>query len=68
MRTTNGHLMHLMIALGTLVLAMTTATRMGVTVPVTAAVGQSSTVRIVSPASVEDVLPAGVVVDDGVPF
>lgn len=58
MRTTNGHLMHLMIALGALVLAMTTATRVGVTVPVTSA----------TPASVEDALPAGVVVDDGVPF
>jgi hypothetical protein len=36
--------------------------------PVTAAVGQTATIRIVLPAAVEDVLPAGVVVDDGVPF
>ena len=41
---------------------------MKVMAPVTAAVGQSATVRIVLPAPVEDVLPLGVVVDDGVPF
>ncbi len=68
MRTTNGHLTHLMIALGALIFAMTAATRMGVTAPVIAAVGQTATIRVVSPAPVQDVLPAGVVVDDGVPF
>ena len=36
--------------------------------PVTAAAGQTATIRIVMPAQVEDVLPLGVVVDDGVPF
>ena len=71
MRTTNGHLIHMMIALGALVLAMTAATRGAgtpVLAPVTAAVGQTATVRIVQPAPVQDALPAGVVVDDGVPF
>ncbi len=50
MRTTNGHLAHMLIALGALILAMT------------------AMVRIVQPAPVQDVLPVGVVVDDGVPF
>ena len=115
MRTPNGHLTHVTIAIGALVLAMTAATQalarsgpaltirtvtvtgnevaitvvnhtartqtgivsarvlmrgrgMRLTAPVTAAVGQSATVTIVLPAPVEDVLPAGVVVDDGVPF
>lgn len=41
---------------------------MAVIAPFTAAVGQSATVKIVLPAPVENVLPLGVVVDDGVPF
>jgi len=53
MKTTTGHLIHLMIALGALVLAMTGVAGMGVTAPVTSAAEE---------------LPAGVVVDDGVPF
>jgi len=36
--------------------------------PVTAAAGQSMTIRYVAPAPPGDVLPLGVVVDDGVPF
>jgi hypothetical protein len=53
MRTTNGFLTHLIFVLGALAFAMTGATGMGVTTPVT--------------SSAEE-LPAGVVVDDGVPF
>jgi hypothetical protein len=64
----NGHLTHVMIALGALVFAMTAATRMGVTVPITAAFGQTAPVSVTPPAPAHDVLPAGVVVDDGVPF
>ena len=40
----------------------------GVIAPVTAGAGQTATIRIVMPAPVDDVLPLGVVVDDGVPF
>jgi hypothetical protein len=39
-----------------------------VTAQVTAAAGQSATVTTVLPEPVLDVLPMGVVVDDGVPF
>ena len=52
MKTTNGFLTHLIFALGLLTFAMTGATGMGATAPVTAS----------------EELPAGVVVDDGVPF
>jgi hypothetical protein len=71
MRTTHEHLMHVTIAIGALLLAMTAAMRGAgtpVLAPVIAAVGQTATVTTVPPAPVEDVLPAGVVVDDGVPF
>ena len=68
MRATNGHLTHMMIALGALIFAITAATRMGMTVPITAAFSQTAPVRVARPAPAPDVLPAGVVVDDGVPF
>ena len=68
MRTTNEHLTHMMIALGALIFAMTAATRMGVTVPITAAFSQTAPVSVAPPVPAPDVLPAGVVVDDGVPF
>jgi hypothetical protein len=41
---------------------------MAVMAPVTAAAGQTVTVTIGLPAPVQEVLPLGVVVDDGVPF
>jgi hypothetical protein len=53
MRTTHGYLTHVMIAIGALILAM--AMR-GVGTPVPA------------PVTDGDLLQAGVVVDDGVPF
>jgi len=39
-----------------------------VTAPVTAAAGQTATVRVVLPERLHDDVPLGVVVDDGVPF
>jgi len=39
-----------------------------VVAPVTAAAGQTVTVKVVLPAPVLDEIPLGVVVDDGVPF
>lgn len=115
MTTTHRHLTHVLIAIGALVLAMTTATPtyakgghaltiravtvrgnvVAITVanhtsktqtgaintraltlggdvrvmaPVTAAAGQSVTIRVVLPERVNDEFPLGVVVDDGVPF
>lgn len=120
MTTTHRHLTHVLIAIGALVLAMTTAamttatptyakgghalTIRAVTVrgnvvaitvanhtsktqtgavttralaigedvrvmaQVTAAAGQSVTIRVVFPGRVSDEFPLGVVVDDGVPF
>jgi hypothetical protein len=47
---------------------VTTAGPMTVNVPVTAAAGGDVTIRVTAPATVLDVLPLGVVVDDGVPF
>jgi hypothetical protein len=41
---------------------------MTVSAPVTAAAGRDVTIRVTAPATVLDVLPLGVVVDDGVPF
>ena len=52
MKTTNAFLTHLIFALGFIAFAITGATGTGVTAPVTAS----------------EELPAGVVVDDGVPF
>jgi hypothetical protein len=63
--------MHMTIAIGALFLAMMTAAR-GVSTPVlapiTAALGRTATATVAPPAPVEDALPEGVVVDDGVPF
>lgn len=53
---------------GICVQLVTTAGPMTVNVPVTAAAGRDVTIRVTAPATVLDVLPLGVVVDDGVPF
>lgn len=48
--------------------AITTRGPVRVMARVTAAAGQSVTIRVVIPERVRDDLPLGVVVDDGVPF
>ena len=58
MRTTHGFLTHLIFALATLALVMTGSTRMGAIAPV----------KNEQSAPLQDELPTGVVVDDGVPF
>jgi hypothetical protein len=63
--------MHVTIAIGAFLLAMTAAIRgvgTPVLAPVAAALGQTTPVTAAPPASDQDALPAGVVVDDGVPF
>jgi hypothetical protein len=47
---------------------LTVGGEVGVLAPVTAAAGQTVTIRVVLPDRVLDELPLGVVVDDGVPF
>ena len=48
--------------------ALTIRGEVRVMVPVTAAAGQTATIRVVLPERVSDEFPVGVVVDDGVPF
>jgi len=48
--------------------ALTIGGEVHVTAPVTAAAGQTVTMRVVLPERVLDEFPLGVVVDDGVPF
>ena len=48
--------------------ALTTGGPVRVMAPVTAAAGQTVTIRVVFPERVSDEFPVGVVVDDGVPF
>ena len=48
--------------------ALTIGGEVRVMAPVTAAAGQTVTIRVVFPERVSDEFPVGVVVDDGVPF
>jgi hypothetical protein len=48
--------------------ALTSGGPIQVMAPVTAAAGQSVTIRVEFPERLQDEIPVGVVVDDGVPF